>query len=328
MTFVIDGRGWRGGIGRFARETLPYLPAHDAITSPLRPTHPLAPFELAARLRRARGPFFSHGYLPPAHSKVPAIVTVHDLMYLRGHTAQSRRRAAYMQALRPLYRRCAVVVTMSDAARDQVIAWLGGRVRVEAVGGGVGPAFTPAAERSPAEGGRPVVIYVGSRAANKNIPGVLGGFAALRSSRADAELWVTGDRDAWAPALAVADGAAADAIRYLGDVGEAELPDVYRQATVLLMPSTEEGYGLPALEAMATGVPVVYGRDPAMLEIVGDAGLSVDPHDHAAIGAALATVIDDTARAASLGATGRARAAERTWPDVAARISALVAELA
>jgi glycosyltransferase involved in cell wall biosynthesis len=327
VTFVIDARRWRGGIGRFARETVPYLPVHDELTSPLRPTHPLAPFELAARLRRARGPFFSHGYLPPVHSKVPAIVTVHDLMYLHGHTAQSRGRAAYMQAMRPLYRRCAVVVTMSEAARDQVSEWLDGRVRVAAVGGGVGPAFAPAAADD-RRGERPVVLYVGSRAANKNIPGVLGGFAALRSRRDDAELWVTGDRAAWAPQLAAAGGRSVeDAMRFLGDVGEAELPDVYRQATVLLMPSLEEGYGLPALEAMATGVPVVYGRDPAMLEIVANAGVSVDPDDHAAIGEALASVIDDPARATSLGAIGRARAAERAWPDVAARISALVAEL-
>jgi glycosyltransferase involved in cell wall biosynthesis len=327
VTFVIDARGWRGGIGRFARETLPYLPAHDELTSPLRPTHPLAPFDLAARLRRARGPFFSHGYLPPARSKVPAIVTVHDLMYLRGHTAQSRGRAAYMQAMRPLYRRCAAVVTMSDAARDQVAEWLDGRVRVEAVGGGVGPAFAPAPVGA-RRGEPPVVLYVGSRAANKNIAGVLGGFAALRSRRDDAELWVTGDRAAWTPELAAAGvTGAADAMRFLGDVGEAELPAVYRQASVLLMPSTEEGYGLPALEAMATAVPVVYGGDAAMREIVADAGLSVDPHDHAAIGEALAKVLDDELLATSLGATGRRRAAARTWPDVAARISALVAEL-
>ncbi len=319
MRFVLDGRDWRGGIGRFARETTPFLPPHTTVQSRLRPTHPLAPLDLAMKLRTATAPFFSHGYLPPARSPVPAIVTFHDLMYLPGHTVQSPLRARYLSAIRPLLRRCAAVATMSDAARDQVRAWLGDGTRVVAVGGGVSPAYSPG--DAPRDTAPPVVLYVGSRAPNKNIAGVLRGFARSRHA---ATLAVTGHREDWASPLAQAGVDLDSRIDYLGPVAEQSLPDLYRRATVLLMPSTEEGYGLPALEAMATGVPVVYGRDAAMTEVVADAGESVDPLDHAAIGAAIDSIITDPGRAQSLAAIGRQRAAERRWPDVARRITELL----
>lgn len=318
-TFILDGRDWRGGIGRFASETVAYLPPHELLRSRVRPTSPLAPFDLAARLRPATLPFFSHGYLPPARSPVPVIVTVHDLMYLPGHTARSRPRAVYMAAMRPLLRRCAAIVTMSHAARDDVHEWLGDGVRIVAVGGGVSPVFFPG-EGAAAAGG-PVVLYVGSRAPNKNIQAVLRAFA--RSAHA-AELVVTGTRQEWAASLRVAGVEPGEQIRYLGSVGETELAEAYRQATVLLMPSIEEGYGLPALEAMASGVPVVYGRDAAMCEVVAGAGLSVDPHDSDALAAAVDAVIVDADLAARLTAEGLRRAAERTWPAVADRIAALI----
>lgn len=324
MTFVLDEREWRGGIGRFARETTPFLPPHVGLSSPHRPTHPLAPLELSLALRRLGhpGPFFSHGYVPPLVSGVPAVVTLHDLMYLKGHAIRSPARAGYMNALRHLYRRCPAVVTMSCAARAAVERWLGGATRVEAVGGGVGPAFHPGEQAG--RDGPPAALYVGSRAPNKNISGLLRGFAA---AEVPPVLRVTGTKAAWAKHVATIDTRVASRVEYLGDVPERALPDEYRRASVLVIPSFEEGYGLPALEAMACGTPVVYGRCGALLEVVGDAGLGVDPGDPTAIGAAVDEILGNERRAAELIAAGRQRAAGRTWEAVAARITAVLTSL-
>lgn len=324
-SFVLDRRAWKGGIGRFLAETAPFLPATQPLMSRWRPTHPLAPAELAARLRRLRGhgPFFSHGYVPPLASPVPAMVTLHDLMYMRGHSAQSRPREAYMNALRPLYRRCATIVTMSDAARDDVAEWLGDGVPVVAVGGGVGPQFCPDDSVAPPQ--RPVVLYVGSRSPNKNPGGILGGFERSAVAAAESgELWLTGSAADWAPHLEPFGARLDGRIRFLGRVDDADLPGVYRSASVVLIPSIEEGYGLPAMEAMACRVPVVHSTDRALCEVVGDTGVVVDPRDSAAIGAGLDAVLGDPARARDLAARGRARAATMTWQAVADRIVSVI----
>lgn len=297
-----------------------------SLTSRWRPTHALAPLELGLRLRRmGRGPFFSHGYLPPVNSPVPAVVTLHDLMYLRGHGAQSAARAAYMGALRPLYRRCAAVVTMSEAARDDVAEWLDGRVRVVAVGGGVGPQFHPADAASSPD--RPVVLYVGSRSDNKNVAGVLGGFEQSAAS-GTSELWVTGSEQEWSEHVAPFGGRLDGRIRFLGRVADDELPNVYRSASVLLIPSLEEGYGLPALEAMASGVPVVHSTDRALQEVVGGTGIAVEATDWSAIGAGLDAVLTDEVRARDMAARGRERSLTMTWEATANRITELLRPLA
>ena len=320
-SFVLDGRNWRGGIGRFAAETLPFLPAHRLVQSSRRPTHPAAPIELAVALKRlgpSAGPFLSHGYVPPLAAPMPAIVTIHDLMYLRGHEAYSPSRSAYLTALRPLYRRCAAVLTMSEAARDTVCRWLGDDARVEAVGSGVAPRFRPAPDG--VEPDLATVLYVGSRFRNKNVCGLLRGFARSEVART---LEVTGSADEWEP-FVVRTGAEPSAIRYLGYLEEDALIARYQRAGVLVMPSTEEGLGLPALEAMACGAPVVYGNCSALSEVVGDAGVAVDPRDEQAIGQAIDDVLGDPQRRAELVARGLRRASSFTWSEVADRIVAVM----
>ena len=302
--FVLDARRWTGGIGRFAVETTPFLPPHRRLESSGRPTRPIAPLDLAValqRMGRSAGPFLSHGYIPPLASPTPAIVTIHDLMYLRGHSAFSRSRAAYLSAMRPLYRRCAAILTMSETARGEVRRWLGDDSRVIAVGGGVAAPFRPAADVEPDLSS---ALYVGSRLPNKNVDGLLRGFE--RSAHA-ASLAVTGAAEDWASHVEPR-ALRAKTVEHLGSLSESALINRYRRAGVLVMPSIEEGFGLPAIEAMACGTPVVYGRCAALCEVIGDAGIAVDPHDHRAIGQAIDDVLGDPERRAELVAEGRRRA--------------------
>jgi glycosyltransferase involved in cell wall biosynthesis len=100
---------------------------------------------------------------------------------------------------------------------------------------------------------------------------------------------------------------------------EADLPGLLRAARALLLPSLDEGFGLPALEGMAAGTPVVAARRGGLPEVVGDAGLLEDPDDEAAFAAAVARVLRDGALAEGLRARGRARAARFTWRETARR---------
>lgn len=160
---------------------------------------------------------------------------------------------------------------------------------------------------------------------NKNPAGILGGFERSKIAAAEAgELWLTGSADDWAPHLEPFGSRLSGRIRFLGRVDDADLPGVYRSSSVVLIPSIEEGYGLPAMEAMACRVPVVHSTDRALCEVVGDTGVMVDPLDHDAIGAGLDEVLADPDRARELAGRGQARAATMTWQAVAERIVALV----
>jgi glycosyltransferase involved in cell wall biosynthesis len=99
----------------------------------------------------------------------------------------------------------------------------------------------------------------------------------------------------------------------LEDVGDTELPALYRHALVFAYPSFAEGFGMPPLEAMASGVPVLTAASTAIPEVVGDAGLLVDPNDAAALREALARLLSDAALRTQLVERGLARAAEFTW---------------
>jgi glycosyltransferase involved in cell wall biosynthesis len=163
------------------------------------------------------------------------------------------------------------------------------------------------------------VLYIGSRSPHKNVPALLDAFAA--SGLADrTALLISGEADArmrgWMREAALGDAE----VRFAGAIPEDRLPDYYRGALALAIPSLAEGFGLPALEAMACGTPVLAGDRGALPEVVGDAGLLVDPTRPEAIAAGLRRLAEDAALRAELSARGLARAARFRWDDVAARV--------
>jgi glycosyltransferase involved in cell wall biosynthesis len=105
----------------------------------------------------------------------------------------------------------------------------------------------------------------------------------------------------------------------LGKVADDRLPDVYRCADVLLFPSWYEGFGLPVIEAMASGVPVVASDRGSLPEVVGDAGVLVDPEDHETMAKSVATIFDDAGFRAKLREAGLERARLFTWEKTAKR---------
>ena len=160
----------------------------------------------------------------------------------------------------------------------------------------------------------PYVLFVGTIEPRKNLAGLMAAMALL--DRPDTTLVLVGPTG-WGDHLDdLASGLSSPVVR-LGHVPADDLPGLYAGAGVFCFPSFEEGFGLPVLEAMAAGAPVVTSATTATAEVAGAAGLLVDPGDPSALAAALAEVLDDSSVAAAIREAGRRRAAEHRWATTA-----------
>jgi glycosyltransferase involved in cell wall biosynthesis len=255
--------------------------------------------------RRARAADVLHctTFRGPPRTKTPTVLTVHDLALLRTPEAFPRWHRLYGKAgLRQVLRAADAVVAVSQFTKDELSALAGiPPERVRVVPNGVDPVFTP--HGPAAEGG--YVLAVATLEPRKNLA------RAVEGARlAGAELRVVGARG-WGD-VAVAG--------WVGEVPDTELATLYRGARCVLYPSLYEGFGIPVLEAMACGTPVVTSRGTATEEVAGGAAVLVDPLDPAAIAAGIA---EAESRRGELVPLGLARAAEFTWERAADAVEAL-----
>jgi O-antigen biosynthesis alpha-1,2-mannosyltransferase len=262
--------------------------------------------------------FLSPYYKRPLAAPCPCVITIHDLFFI-GYPG--RRRPLYDAAMTRLARLYAAgataIVTDSEHSREAIVARLGlPAARVAVIPVALGREFAPA---TPTPGqreryglGARYALYVGNFLPHKNLPRLLRAWAALPLAlRAAHRLVLAGGGRGGRPALAALAAALGldGAVVFAGLVADEDLPAVYGGAAALVQPSLEEGFGLPALEAMACGTPVIAARRGALPEVVGDAGVLVDPEDETALAAALARVLGDEDARAALRRRGLARAA-------------------
>ena len=222
------------------------------------------------------------------------------------------------------------VVTVSQHAASDLKQYL--RVpssRLFVVPNGVSPAFQPlpaaCVESVTARHGldRPYVLSVAAHQARKNVAGVLEAFAQVRACHPDLLLALAG------PTLwpfpehreRIVRLGLTEAVRQLGYVPDEDLPALYGGASAFAFPSLYEGFGLPVLEAMACGTPVVCSNASSLPEVAGDAAIAVDPTDNSGLASALASVVDDPALAGRLRERGLARAAAFSWTAAAQQLS-------
>lgn len=314
---------WNGqhGIGRFASELQSRLPG----VVPLRIIGPklsaIDPLAITLALAgRKDGCFLSPGFNPPLASPIPFAFTIHDLVHLRvPQESSALRRLYYASVVRPAARRAWRVLTVSEYSRDDIVAWSGLPAEaVRVVGNGVSPVFVPGA------GGRearePYFLHVGRRAGHKNVVGLLRAFAISKSGRR-LRLVFTGTPDAQTQAVAAQFGVL-ERVRFAGPVDDAALLRLYQRSTGLVFPSLYEGFGLPIVEAMATGTPVITSSVTSMPEVAGAGNaLLVDPRDPEALAAAMDRVAFDAQLWEELANRGKARAAAFSWPAVAQRVA-------
>jgi glycosyltransferase involved in cell wall biosynthesis len=248
--------------------------------------------------------------LGPLASRRNAVM-IHDLAALAHPEWYGRSYAAWQRVVLPaVARRARLVITVSRFARDEIVERLGiPEDSVAVVPNGVSSVFSPSADPGPARKAlgldRPYVLALATRSARKNIA-VLGEAAAALRPLGIEVVAAGGGRG-------YLRGGEAPPARALGYVPERLLPGLYAGALALAMPSLYEGFGLPCLEAMACGTPVVAADRSALPETCGDAALFADPGDPDAFAAALLRAATDDNGRARLIAAGLDRAAGFTW---------------
>ena len=240
----------------------------------------------------------------PADAAIPTVVTVHDLAILRHPESFPRWHRRYGRAgLAQVVRAAAAVVALSEFTRAEVVELLGVPAeRIRVVGNGVDPVFT--ADGSGADGD--YVLAVATLEPRKNL-----GRVVEAAQVAGVELRVVGARG-WG---------GVDVAGWVGEIPDAELARLYRGARCVVYASLYEGFGLPVLEAMASGTPVVAAPDPALVEVAGDAAVFADQGD---LAGAILHALD---RRVELRAAGLLRASRFSWDEAARRTAGVYRSL-
>jgi glycosyltransferase involved in cell wall biosynthesis len=320
-----------GGVERLAREMVQRLPAlrpdrYRVIRPPAglahRAGHAWEQAVLPVQAARAAA-LYSPANLAPVRYRRNVLV-IHDVAALRHPEAYSRPYVEYQRRLLPrLARDASALITVSEFSRADLIEVLGAPAqRVTVIPEGVDERFfadlDPAAAAARYGLAGPYALAVGTMSARKNLGALDQAARSLRDR--GIELVLAGsDRGYLRGSQA--------GLRRLGYVHEELLPGLYAGAVALAMPSGYEGFGLPCLEAMAAGTPVVAADAGALPETCGDAALLVEPSDAAGFAEALTAAACDERVRAQLIEAGRRRAAEFSWTRTAQLTDALIGDV-
>ncbi|MDQ1300446.1 MAG: hypothetical protein QG637_364 [Chloroflexota bacterium] len=272
--------------------------------------------------------FHALDHVLPYLARTPAVFTLYDLTYRVQPATHNTLNRLYLTLLMPTFlRRAGAVIAISESTRRDAVRIYGlDAARVTVVYGGVDPGFCPAPSEAQAAIRQKYalperfILSVGTIEPRKNLTVLLDAYHTLRQSDPELGLVIAGRRG-WRSAAffeRLQTLGLAAVVRLLGPVPDADLPALYSAAAVFAYPSLYEGFGLPPLEALACGTPVVASSASSLPEVVGEAGLLAPPEDVAALAAACRRLLDDTPLRANLRARGLAQARRFTW-EAAAR---------
>lgn len=326
MVTLFDAR-WKGknGISRFSSELLTRLKFDMyLVNDSIKPTSPLDTIWLTLYLFfvwvKKKGDFlyFTPGYNSPLLFLSNVIITVHDLNhYDLPCNSSIMKRFYYRFVLMRACRKSKLILTVSDFSRSRIIKWSGvSPDKVIKVGNGVDDSFSPDVEKfSP---GFKYFLCIGNRKAHKNENRVIEAFSEANIDP-KIKLVFNGYSTPYLSDL-IHRLKMNDRIVFKGDVEDSEIPSLYAGAIALVFPSLYEGFGLPIIEAMACGTPVITSTCTSLPEIAGDAALLIDPESVQDISLAIHRLsIDDQLRS-RLHHLGLERARHFRWNMVSDKV--------
>jgi glycosyltransferase involved in cell wall biosynthesis len=300
-------------------------------------------FAIPMDLRRESAELFHapHYVLPPL-TPCRSVVTIHDCIHLR-FPQYLPSKLAYAYARGQMWtatHRAARVITVSEASKRDILRYF--RVpesRIDVIYNAIDDRFwqQPAPEETALVRERyrltdPFVLYAGNIKPHKNLERLIESFHLLRQNSPelkDVQLLIIGDEISKYATLrrAVHRHKLHKHVRFFGFVPDRTLAALYRLAHAFVFPSLYEGFGLPPLEAMASGTPVITSNVSSLPEVVGDAAVMIDPYEPAAIAGAMYRVLTDGALRMDLRERGFARAREFSWERSIARVRQIYEEV-
>jgi glycosyltransferase involved in cell wall biosynthesis len=273
--------------------------------------------------------FHGTNYEIPLWGKPATVLTVHDLsLLLHPDTHEARLVRRGRRRLPIMARMASVIITPSESVRREVCEHLGIETRkVVSIPEAPRDIFRPVAPEETVETRRRLgieeefILFVGTIEPRKNLTALVAAFEdILRSTRHSPQLVISG-KEGWLNEELHSRIAKSDVekhLRFTGYLTDEELRALYSSCRVFVYPSLYEGFGLPPLEAMACGAPVIASRIPSIVEAVGpDAALLVSPTDHQALAASIVRLLEDESERRRLSLTGRERAGLFSWEKTA-----------
>ncbi|MBE0428827.1 MAG: glycosyltransferase family 4 protein [Thermoleophilia bacterium] len=268
----------------------------------------------------------------------PMVLTIHDLSFKLFPRTHSLRNVVWARSLVPVSTwRAGHIIVDSNNTKLDLLTVMGVREsKISVVHLGASELYTPDPEPEDEEVlahygiVKPYVLYVGTLEPRKNLPMLIRSFDRVARTRSDLHLVLAGRRGWMAQAIfdELERRDLLGRVHITGYVKDENLPALYRQAAVFAYPSLYEGFGLPPLEAMSSGTPVIVSKSSSLPEVVGDAGLYVNPLDAEELGRAIESVVSDPALAGSLREKGLNRSRQFSWKKTAARTLEILREAA
>jgi len=278
--------------------------------------------------------FYSPDFvLPPTRRATRTLLTVHDLSFMHYPEAFVPPLRRYLERVVPRsIARADLVLADSAHTRSDIVSLFNAPPdKVQVLYSGVHSRFCP--EPAPGErerlreryniGDQPYILSIGTVQPRKNYVRLIQAFAHLQTCKpANLQLLIGGGRGWLYQDIFAEAEKHGDCVRLLGFVDDADLPALYRNAALFAFPSLYEGFGLPVLEAMACGLPVVCSNGSSLPEVAGDAALLVDPHDTGALAQAMARALEDADLRREMIERGFAQAGRFTWEQSARQLLA------